>query len=91
MVNGKVEMEDEIEYMDGHCPKHHEQLRGRDCFQCWGEGGFHDCFDDCCCCSDPEEITTVCDECKGTGYLIWCPKCIEEENEAAKRMMEKER
>lgn len=42
---------------------------GEPCYKCMGEGGWHDCGEDCCCCLDPEEITHVCDECHGTGKL----------------------
>ena len=42
---------------------------GDTCWMCHGEGGFHDCGEDCCCCLDKEEITDVCEECGGTGYL----------------------
>lgn len=36
------------------------------CWQCHGEGGWHDCGEDCCCCLVPE-INEVCNECKGKG------------------------
>lgn len=42
---------------------------GEDCWYCFGEGGFHDCGEDCCCCADPEEITEDCPECGGSGIL----------------------
>lgn len=37
------------------------------CWYCHGEGGFHDCGEDCCCCLDKDEITRVCPECGGEG------------------------
>lgn len=41
-----------------------------DCDQCFGEGGFHDCGEDCCMCADPDGPNEVCDVCKGQcGYL----------------------
>ncbi len=40
-----------------------------DCWACHGEGGFHDCGEDCCCCLDKDEITETCQECGGTGRL----------------------
>ncbi len=40
------------------------------CVECQGEGGWHDCGEDCCCCLDPEEITDVCPDCDGTGVLV---------------------
>jgi len=42
---------------------------GEPCWYCHGDGGFHDCGEDCCCCLDKEEITEVCPECKGRGLL----------------------
>lgn len=26
------------------------------CWKCMGDGGWHDCGEDCCCCADPEEL-----------------------------------
>lgn len=42
------------------------------CWQCHGEGGFHDCGEDCCPCLDKEELTELCDECEGLGGFR-CP------------------
>lgn len=39
------------------------------CYNCHGEGGFHNCGEDCCCCLDKEEITEICPVCGGTGDL----------------------
>jgi len=39
------------------------------CWQCHGEGGFHDCGEDCCVCLDKKEIKEVCDVCDGEGWL----------------------
>ena len=39
------------------------------CWECDGEGGYHDCMEDCCCCLDKEEITHVCGHCKGEGRI----------------------
>ena len=39
------------------------------CWYCHGDGGFHECGEDCCCCLDKEEITEVCPECHGSGLL----------------------
>ena len=36
------------------------------CWRCHGEGGWHDCGEDCCPCADPEAF----DE-----NWIWCPEC----------------
>lgn len=44
-----------------------------DCWSCHGEGGWHDCGEDCCPCLDKEEITVDCDECDGEGSYWQCP------------------
>lgn len=45
------------------------------CWQCMGEGGFHDCGEDCCCCLDPE-LNETCDVCEGDGeYPENCGHC----------------
>ncbi len=36
------------------------------CWSCGGEGGWHDCGEDCCPCAEPE-INEVCNECDGRG------------------------
>lgn len=38
-----------------------------DCWSCGGEGGYHDCGEDCCCCLDPDEPNETCDICHGKG------------------------
>jgi hypothetical protein len=45
-----------------------ERQRGvmESCWQCMGDGGWHDCGEDCCCCLEPE-LNVVCDECDGEG------------------------
>jgi hypothetical protein len=43
------------------------------CWQCLGQGGFHDCGEDCCPCLDKEEITETCTECDGEGGYLQCP------------------
>jgi len=40
------------------------------CWNCHGEGGWHECGEDTCCCIDPEEITEYCPECDGTGRIV---------------------
>ncbi len=42
------------------------------CWHCQGEGGFHDCGEDCCPCLNKEEITVDCEECNGEGYYWEC-------------------
>lgn len=41
------------------------------CWQCGGEGGHHDCGEDCCCCLHPENNVT-CEECHGDGTYLVC-------------------
>jgi hypothetical protein len=40
-----------------------------ECWDCHGEGGYHDCGEDCCMCLDPEDITRDCPTCGGKGFL----------------------
>ena len=51
-------------------------VAGRDpqpCWRCHGDGGWHDCGEDCCPCLYPEDRTSpdwiTCPECGGTGEL----------------------
>jgi hypothetical protein len=44
------------------------------CWSCGGEGGRHDCMDDCCGCMDPE-ANQACDICNGNGEYFVCPSC----------------
>lgn len=39
------------------------------CYECGGDGGYHDCGEDCCNCLWPE-INRLCDVCGGHGVLI---------------------
>ena len=55
---------------DCGCEKEHVT-----CWNCGGEGGFHDCFDDTCCCLDKDSITDDCDICEGNGGYLVCPSC----------------
>lgn len=45
------------------------------CPDCWGEGGYHDCGEDCCCCLEPE-ANIECPTCHGDGFVS-CPACTE--------------
>lgn len=54
------------------CPICAAMMEAESCWHCLGEGGFHDCGDDCCCCADPEEITDICPECDGEGEYMVC-------------------
>ena len=47
-----------------------------ECWDCGGQGGFHDCGEDCCACVNPEEVTEDCVTCGGHGF-IRCPACRE--------------
>lgn len=38
------------------------------CWMCMGEGGWHDCGEDCCPCLD-KSINEICPECDGEGWL----------------------
>lgn len=58
------------------CPKCGSDDCGRqECWKCHGEGGFHDCGEDCCVCLDKEEITVDCCECDGEGAYWFCHVC----------------
>lgn len=44
------------------------------CCYCSGDGGFHDCGEDCCACADPEsDLNETCTECNGEGGYLECP------------------
>ncbi len=47
------------------------------CWACGGEGGHHDCGEDCCCCLSPT-IDVDCEVCGGRGVLV-CPGCVYED------------
>jgi hypothetical protein len=38
------------------------------CWECRGEGGFHDCGEDTCCCLEPD-LNEDCPTCKGEGEV----------------------
>lgn len=57
---------------DGDCAICGSMMELTTCDHCQGEGGFHDCGDDCCVCADPDEITDECDECDGEGEYLEC-------------------
>jgi hypothetical protein len=48
-----------------------------DCPDCGGEGGYHDCGEDCCMCLEPE-ANRECHTCVGAGFFR-CPECAEVE------------
>jgi hypothetical protein len=43
------------------------------CWQCGGEGGWHDCGEDCCACLEPDDqagdFWHTCDVCEGSGEV----------------------
>ena len=53
-----------------------------ECWQCHGDGGWHDCGEDTCPCVDQDEMTETCDECGGRGFFV-CPVCAITEEDAA--------
>ena len=59
---------------DGHasCPICGADMEWEDCYVCYGEGGYHDCGEDCCPCLDKEETTYLCDERGGRGGYLQC-------------------
>ncbi len=70
------------------CPICGGMMEWVDCWHCQGEGGFHDCGEDCCMCFDKEEITIDCEECNGEGGYLECmyvPHTYEQMAEYAKR------
>jgi hypothetical protein len=44
-----------------------------DCPDCGGQGGWHDCGEDCCACLEPEDNVS-CSTCEGRGLIV-CPIC----------------
>lgn len=49
------------------------EMDWQQCWQCHGEGGFHDCGEDCCACIDPDDLNESCDVCDGEGGCLCCP------------------
>lgn len=65
--------DDDSDYdYDADCPICHSYMTREPCWKCMGEGGWHDCGDDCCPCLDKEEITQDCEECDGEGEYLVC-------------------
>lgn len=60
------------DYEESLCQICGSETHWEDCWHCGGEGGFHDCGEDCCCCLDKEEITHDCQECHGDGGYLQC-------------------
>jgi len=61
-------------FFDPICPVCGEVVAIEICWYCHGDGGFHDCGEDCCCCLDPEDdLNEWCPECEGHGEYSVCP------------------
>jgi hypothetical protein len=57
------------------CPVCGAEMDWQQCWQCQGEGGFHDCGEDCCPCLYPElDLNETCGECQGKGGYWVCPR-----------------
>ena len=64
--------EDDGDYDLSSCQFCGSEMQWESCWQCHGEGGFHECGEDTCCCLDKEEITVDCEECHGEGGYLQC-------------------
>lgn len=59
------------------------ELDWENCWSCAGDGGFHDCGDDCCPCLEPEmDLNEPCDICHGRGGYLVCPHLPHERSAA---------
>lgn len=68
-------MKDFEEEYSATCPNcNHSPLHGRDCLNLYCIDGTVDMHD-----LDPEffppNLIGECENCKGTGYNLWCPEC----------------
>lgn len=68
-------MSDEVDHVDGACPKCGEyEVYRQDCYVLGCDDGQIDGYDE-----DPmwydEGDTYGCPECGGRGYFMWCAKC----------------
>ena len=64
------------EYYREQCPVCGCEMEWEPCWQCFGEGGFHDCGEDSCCCLEPE-LNIPCDVCDWEGEYPVCPRAGE--------------
>jgi hypothetical protein len=71
-------MSDDYEIDDeANCPKcGHSPIHYRDCTN-WCDEGYFDLSEDDPINFMPDESYRRCDECRGTGVEVWCPKCGE--------------
>lgn len=66
------------------CPICGNEMEWVDCWSCQGEGGYHDCGDDCCPCLEPElDLNVDCPECKGEGGYLECQALPHSEEQMA--------
>jgi hypothetical protein len=86
----EFDADDYDEYPFVPCPICGADTESEQCWQCQGEGGFHDCGEDCCICLDKEEITEQCTECEGRGFYFICTRLPHTEEQVA-AWREKER
>lgn len=55
------------------CPICGHEREWESCWHCHGEGGFHDCGEDCCPCLDAEgDLNETCEGCNGHGGYLVC-------------------
>jgi DnaJ-class molecular chaperone len=65
-------MSDDYEYDDEACPKcGHSPTHRRECGEC--DEGYVNRYEEDPMWYDDEDVP--CDECNGTGWQRWCPKC----------------
>lgn len=66
---------DDYEDIDAPCVKcGHSPTRGRDCIALGCEEGMTSDYDDDPINASPDDYS-ACEQCGGTGYEHWCPKC----------------
>jgi predicted RNA-binding Zn-ribbon protein involved in translation (DUF1610 family) len=65
---------DEDIHEAGSCPKcGHSPVQSRPCDQIQCEDGYIDESDEDYCL--PGIVLVKCSECRGTGFIMWCPAC----------------
>lgn len=68
--------DDEYEIDDTPCPKcGHHTTRSRTCDEVGCDDGYIDEHDEDPINFAPGQAYEVCQECRGTGHVRWCPKC----------------
>lgn len=67
-------MSDDIEQYEATCPHcGHYPIHRRDCSEITCQEGFIDESDEDYCL--PGTVMVECEECFGTGCVLWCPAC----------------